>query len=203
MRNLRISVRKKIANEIIAILNKDCTENSHFSEKFDLDSSKQYSPDEGLGLIEQVKLSKYQFHFIRLQAKERNVDIDPSCKKILESKKECCPPNIYMTEEGGNVEIKSLINHTVKRLFLDPVLNLPITNSNSENVHLNFEIKYGIGGLSTNSKYNQKFDNKNLSDASIINGSHLLKIIKLIRGCMDELAYFLSKTLHANNVKIC
>ncbi|EFN70735.1 hypothetical protein EAG_07643, partial [Camponotus floridanus] len=76
-----------------------------------------YSAEEALALIEDVKLSKYQYEVVRMQAKKRNVDIYPAYNKILEAKKECYPSQILTSEVEAHINLQSLIDHTILRRF--------------------------------------------------------------------------------------
>ncbi|KYQ46691.1 hypothetical protein ALC60_14306 [Trachymyrmex zeteki] len=84
---LRTSGKWKLANIIKTIL-KENDEESNISKNCDEQSYTPYSAEEALALIEDVKLSKYQYTIIRTQAKERNANIYPSYSKILEAKNE-------------------------------------------------------------------------------------------------------------------
>lgn len=165
LRNLRITGRKQIAKAIEALLNVD-----------DNGTAEQgpyvaYSPEEALALVEQAKLSKYQYQVIQLQAKSIKADIYPPYHQLLNAKKECYPSEIHVTEGGASIKIQSLIDLSINRLFKDPSLPLPMPENRLKTVYLDFEFKYGIDGLSSDTRYNQKFSDENLYDESLITAS--------------------------------
>jgi len=59
-----------------------------------------YTADEAIALIEDAKLTKYQYEHIRMEAIQRNANIYPSYKKINVAKKKCYPDSIEITEKG-------------------------------------------------------------------------------------------------------
>lgn len=145
-RMLRINGKCKLANIIKTIIEND-KESKNF-EDCDEQLQTPYSAEEALALIEDVKLSKYQYEVIRMQAKERNVDIYPAYNKVLEAKKECYPSQILTSEIEARINLQSLIDHTVLRLFKDPNLCLPDIDNNVKNCDLDLTIKYGCDGAS-------------------------------------------------------
>jgi len=85
-RMLRTNKKWKLANIIKTILIENDEEPKNV-KNCDEQSHTPYSVEEALALIEDVKLSKYQYEIIQMQAKERNADIYSSYSKVLEAKK--------------------------------------------------------------------------------------------------------------------
>ena len=54
----------------------------------------RYTDDEALALIEDAKLSVYQYEIIRIQAKAKNADIYPHYRSLSDAKKMCYPQNL-------------------------------------------------------------------------------------------------------------
>lgn len=126
-----------------------------------------YSAEEASALIEDVKLFKYQYEVVRMQAKKRNVDIYPAYNKVLEAKKECYPSQILTSKVEARINLQSLIDHTILRLFKDPNLCLPDIDNNVKICDLDFTIKYGCDGASNQGRYNQKLPGVNSTDETV------------------------------------
>ncbi|EFN80814.1 hypothetical protein EAI_17373, partial [Harpegnathos saltator] len=90
---------------------------------------------------------------MRLQAKERGVDLYPNYHRILEAKKRCYPDNISISDQS-EVSLQSLLDHTATRLI--EVCKPVLCNVNPfllENVEL--IVKWGFDGSSEHSQYKQ------------------------------------------------
>lgn len=165
-RMLRTNGKWKLVNIIKTILMEN-DEESEISENCDTQSYTPYSAEEALALIEDVKLSKYQYKIIRMQAKERNANIYPEYKKILDAKKECYPSQILTSEIEARIDLQSLIDHTILRLFKDPNLCLPDIENSVKTCNLDFIVKYGCDGASDQGRYNQKLPGVNSTDETV------------------------------------
>lgn len=165
IRNLRTTGKLKLANAICKLL---CSHDNNDAENtFKLKSPlKPYSSEEALALIEDLRLTKYQYKVLRQQAKERNADMYPSYHNIMQAKNECYPSQITITETEARFDMQSLIDHTVLRMFKDSNVNLPGTTGN-ETCDLKLVIKYGCDGTSNQSRYHQKFNIIDSSDESL------------------------------------
>ena len=87
---LRCSGKTKIANDIMKLLPKDDDEHNKLPEKLsgsEMGEITRYTDDEGLALIEDAKLSVYQYEIIRIQAKAKNADIYPYYRSLSDAKK--------------------------------------------------------------------------------------------------------------------
>lgn len=120
---MRTTGRTKTANAIVSLL----TDTSGDSDNVVYNSGKEvecYSAEEALALMEDAKLSKYQYNVIQFQAKTRNADIYPSYYQVAEAKKECYPLQVHITETEVRINLQSLIDHSITRFFEDPNLKL-------------------------------------------------------------------------------
>ncbi|EFN75999.1 hypothetical protein EAI_13213, partial [Harpegnathos saltator] len=75
-----------------------------------------YTEEEALALIINCRFSVDQYKTLRIGAKERGADIYPNYHKILNAKTLCYPENIVITETSAQVQLQSLLDHTVSRL---------------------------------------------------------------------------------------
>lgn len=126
------------------------------------------SSDEAVSLIIEAKLSKNQYNLIRWQAKEKNCDIYPAYKKVLEAKNECYPDEVFVNSDTkAEVSLQSLLNHTSKRLVQLQQDILKTLNIKGETISLILVCKWGFDGSSGHSQYKQKFNSSNTSDASV------------------------------------
>lgn len=97
--------RKKLANAISQLLrSEDDTDNEESGLCI-----VPYTAEEAL--IEDAKLTKYQYEHIRMQAARRNANIYPLYQNFSAAQKECYPKLIEITEKGASVDLQSLIEH--------------------------------------------------------------------------------------------
>jgi hypothetical protein len=157
---LRTSGKISLANSISHLLQleKCVTEES--------DSSLiPFTADEAVALIEDAKLSKYQYEHIRIEVTKRNCNILPSYKRLKNTKAECYPDSVNVTEKGAWIDLQSLMNHTGKRLIKDRNVILPSATEKKRILRLT--VKWGCDGSSDQSQYKQKFQDSETNDASI------------------------------------
>ena len=76
-----------------------------------------FSAEEGLALMVDLNLSKYQYLDLRIQAKKVGSDIFPDYNRVLSVKQQCYPANIEITEHSAAVELQDLLTHTASRLL--------------------------------------------------------------------------------------
>lgn len=166
LRILRNSGRTKIAKAIIKMLNEsdNCFENIKNEDECKL---KPFSTEGALALMQDIKLSKFQYNILHLEAKMRNADIFPSYHNLLEAKKDCYPEEVQITETEARVNLQSSVNHLVERLLKSPHIVLSTEFSRQKKCNLELEIKYGCDGASGQSTFDQKFSDSNSSDESI------------------------------------
>jgi len=127
----------------------------------------KFNGDEALSLIVEAQLSKFQYKFIRNQAKSKNCDIYPSYDEVLSAKKRCYPKDIFITEEQAGVPLQSLLNHTCERLIEVQKDVLTYVAKSRNTIKLTLFCKYGFDGTSGQSEYKQRFQNISTSDSSI------------------------------------
>jgi len=147
-----------LANTINQLLRSEESNNNETDSSIVL-----YTADEAL--IEDAKLTKYQYEHIRMEAIQRNANIYPSYKKLNAAKKKCYPDSIEKTEKGASVDLQLLIKHTVERLIMDCNVSLPpITDGKCE---LELILKWECDGSSDQSEYKQKFEDSTTTDETI------------------------------------
>lgn len=76
-----------------------------------------YTPEEALALYIDGDYSKNAYKLMQYGVKERNCNIYPSYDVLAKTKKECYPNDIRVTERSAEVNLQSLINHTVGRIL--------------------------------------------------------------------------------------
>lgn len=83
----------------------------------DTPKSPSFDVDTALALITEAKLSKYQYEILRQSAKDIGHDIYPSYKKVIQSKQNCYPKNLVISESSAKVPLQDLLDHTAKRII--------------------------------------------------------------------------------------
>ena len=68
--------------------------NLNISSEYECESSVLYSLEEALALMQQVRLSKYQYNTIHSPIKGRKTNIYPGYHSLLEIEKDCHPFDI-------------------------------------------------------------------------------------------------------------
>lgn len=130
-----------------------------------LESSKPVglSPDQALALMVDANLSTHQYRTIREQVKGINKKIYPPYYTVKAAKQLCYPSGINVTETYAEIELQSLMDHTIIRLckVQEDVLKT-ISNLKS----LDIIVKWGCDGAEQ-SKYKQKFSEEHCSDENL------------------------------------
>ncbi|KAL0103493.1 hypothetical protein PUN28_017622 [Cardiocondyla obscurior] len=152
LQSLRNAGKRKLTNVINQLLRQDDTTKNNENDPCII----PYTADEAVALIEDAKLTKYQYECIRINAAQRNANIYPLYKNLSFAKKECYPESIIITEKGASVDLQSLINHTTKRLIKQPNILLPPISNRI--IELELILKWGCDGSSDQSEYKQKFE---------------------------------------------
>lgn len=126
-----------------------------------------YTEEEALALIINCGFSVDQYKTLRIGAKERGADIYPNYHRILNAKTLCYPENIVITETSAQVQLQSLLDHTVSRLV--NVSQLVLDSINPTLLQkAELLLKWGFDGSSGQSLYKQKFsENEESSDSSL------------------------------------
>ena len=117
----------------------------------------KFTPTFALALLLSGNLTQDVYQTLRNELKEKF----PSYHDILREKQLALPRNITITEEVCEVDLQSLLNHTVIRLL--EFISLDNINSNDFTLYL----KYGSDGSSGHSMYKQIFSNFGQSDSHI------------------------------------
>ena len=120
----------------------------------------QYTPDEALAFLLDSDLTKAQYNRMRLGAKQRNVDLYPSYKRVLEAKKKCYPDKsaVTISETDMKITLQALLDHTAERIIYSLADSLEkFSNDELNNVVL--FVKYGCDGSSGYSEFNQRYSN--------------------------------------------
>ena len=116
-------------------------------------SALKYSADDALALIMDAKLSKSQYTLLRVQAKQRNVDLYPTYNEVGEAKLNCYTylGDITVTEISARVNLQSLLDHTARRIIqtISPV--------SFETETLVLFSKWGCDGSTGQQQYKQLF----------------------------------------------
>ena len=73
-----------------------------------------------------------------------------------------------VSQRGFEINLQSLLDHTIHRLFKDPTVSLPFQK---EPYNMRFIIKYGCDGSSSQSTYKQKKNDPDIVDESIFTAS--------------------------------
>lgn len=155
-KKLKDSGRRSLVKTIEDILNSENNNKLKLSE------------DESLALIEDAKLSKWQYDTIRKRTKEKNADLFINYKHLAEAKKKCypSPSSITITEKGAKVNLQELLNHTCSRLLQIPSILSQLPNTDDD-ICLKMISKWGCDGASDQSQYKQKFSDGTVADSSI------------------------------------
>jgi len=194
LQNLRASGKKKLANMITDLLlkNDDDIES--------LKKSKEIIPfteNEAIALIEDVKLTKYQYEIIRSQTKQRNADILIPYKQLSFAKKQCYPAEsaFNITETGVKIKLQNLLDHTASRIL--QIQNVvPVNFEKEQSVSLRLITKWGCDGASDQRQCKQKFSDDHVSDESIF-------MVSMVPICLEPESSVLWSNPHPASPRYC
>lgn len=158
LKNLRDSGKKHLIKVIEDLLNESSQDNSS-------SNIIPFSEDECIALIQDAKLSKWQYELIRKQAKENNADIFLPYKRLYEAKNNCYVPFNTITEKEVTVRLQDLLNHISKRILQIPEVSEKLKIKKQYSLKLTS--KWGLDGASGHSQYKQRFSDGTSSDESI------------------------------------
>lgn len=114
--------------------------------------------DEALAFFVDKKLTKDQYISMRQISKAHNADIFPNYHQLLEAKKQCYPDKVMITEYSGEVDLQSLLNHTIRRLVSVQLEVLKQVRVGIDTLPtLDMVFKWGCDGASGQSQYKQLF----------------------------------------------
>lgn len=124
-----------------------------------------YSNDEALALLLDLDLTKQQYEYFRKCITDKNLNLFPAYKYVLEAKTQCYPDNMEISDIGAKIKLQSLLDHTVTRLLMLDSINLP-----GGDARLILYCKWGCDGSSGQSEYKQILsgESKLISDANLL-----------------------------------
>lgn len=133
------------------------------NSRLSINHPKNLQPDHALALIVDTNLSTHQYNLLREHTAEVSPKMYPSYTCIKKAKVLCYPENITVTESYAEIQLQSLIDHSLRRLCVaqeEVLLSIPGIED------VNAIIKWGCDG-SEQSSYKQKFSEENTSDSSM------------------------------------
>ncbi|XP_011858855.1 PREDICTED: uncharacterized protein LOC105556377, partial [Vollenhovia emeryi] len=162
-----------VAASIIEEIIKNPSKANEIQQAWNPQSSKsrqvvRYTPDEALCLKLDGKLSVAQYQNIRKGALERNIDLYPSYRDILEAQNRCYPPqqSICITDTGAEIKLQQLLHHTTERL-LTSQKSVLLSLSFNYLQNLTLLSKWGCDGSSGYNRYKQTLPSLNFDDSSL------------------------------------
>lgn len=130
---------------------------------------------DALELLIENKLSKRQYEGFKKFNAKHNFNILPCYSNLLIEKKNCYPTNIQINDREARVNLQSLLEHTLQKLF-NAIENDLCMRDFDENENCVCDISYGFDGSSGFSAYQQEL-NSNVNDRSLfVSSMSLLKI---------------------------
>ena len=112
--------------------------------------------DEALAFFVDKKLTKDQYIFTREITEAHNADIFPNYHILLQAKKKFYPNKVEITDYSAEVELQSLLDHTIQRLVSVQLEVLQQVRVGIDTLPtLNVVFKWGCDGASRQSQYKQ------------------------------------------------
>ncbi|XP_047138746.1 uncharacterized protein LOC105845062 [Hydra vulgaris] len=93
------------------------SENKNETNQSDKHQPIMMSADQALSLKIHCDLSDLQCQMIRNSSLVQNANIYPPLKTILESKADCYPKDLLITETSANCNLQNMVNHTLSRIL--------------------------------------------------------------------------------------
>ncbi|EFN81220.1 hypothetical protein EAI_02629, partial [Harpegnathos saltator] len=114
---------------------------------------RSYTPEEALGLMIDMKLSKTAYKLMLQGARQRNANIYPSYEKVLAANENCYPPKncITVTETSAEVTLQAFLDVTCKRIL--ELQSVVVPNTPAEEINLTLISKWGFDGSSGQARY--------------------------------------------------
>ena len=91
----------------------------------------------------------------------QNADIYPLLKAILKSKADCYPEGLHITEMSAKCSLQNIVNHTLLQIL--KLISAQLQNLEEAVTHVVFNLKCVMGGASSQSIYNQRFGDTDLT----------------------------------------
>ena len=117
------------------------------------------SPEDALALKIQCDLSDSQYQLLRNASLKQNADIFPTLHNILDVKANCYPEHIEITETSAKCSLQSMLDHTLSRIVKQDEDMMNEVGSGSTGT---LYLKAGMDGASSQSIYNQRFEETDL-----------------------------------------
>lgn len=128
-----------------------------------------YSPEEALAFIIDSDMGKEDYIHMQRGAKSRGANIYPAYNVIAQTKKQCYPNNIKISETEVQIPVQDILDHTIHRLADVQKDVLHIHHDHEENLPIEVVYKWGLDGSGGHSIYKQCFANNSLyGDTNII-----------------------------------
>lgn len=130
---------------------------------------KPYTPEEALALIIDLVMGKEDYIHWQKGAKSRGANIYPAYNVISQTKEQCYPKNIEITETEVQIPVQDILDHTVQRLSHVQQDVLLLHHDHAKNSTIKVIYKWGLDGSGGHSIYKQCFANNLLyGDSNII-----------------------------------
>lgn len=123
------------------------------------------SVEKALALYIDNKFTKEQYISIQQISKEHNANIYPTYENLLTAKKECYPNNILITDISAEINLQSLLNHTIHRLVTAQIEVLESRIEDYDPTSISIIFKWGCDGASGHSCYKQAFEKSDCDDS--------------------------------------
>lgn len=128
-----------------------------------------YSPEEALAFIIDSDMGKEDYIQMQRGAKSRGANIYPAYNVIAQTKKQCYPDNLKISETEVQIPVQDILDHTVHRLAEVQQDVLLLHHNHGENSPIEVVYKWGLDGSGGHSIYKQCFSNNSLyGDTNII-----------------------------------
>lgn len=139
-----------------------------FLQSKDPEPVKSLSADEALAFLVSADLTRDSYQKTRNIAIQRHANLFPSYRKVLAAKKNCYPKNVIYEEAKAEVPLQDLLDHAVQRLVLNDKVQNGINNvKDLFEPKLILNGKWGFDGATGQSKYKQRINNEQDTDASL------------------------------------
>lgn len=124
------------------------------------------SPDEALAMILDLDLSANKYRLLKQYTKHICPNLFPSYERVFAAKQLCYPENITVTESFAEINLQSLIDHTIIRLCasINDVLKANLDSCNGNELQILF--KWGCDGANQ-SPYKQNWSDERNSDENL------------------------------------
>ena len=120
------------------------------------------SEEEALALKIQCDLSDSQYQMLRNSSMKQNADIYPPLLRILSAKSACYPSDVEVNETSSRVSLQSMLDHTLRRILEMKSEDLKSVGQVVGKLYM----KLGMDGASSQSVYNQKFEETDLQEGA-------------------------------------